>query len=74
MTIPAYVPPSQWVADRASFVSDSIRDGGDGIVVARCVEGIALVACQSGADLPQGYEVDLRDSRSACLCRGRDLP
>ena len=54
MTIPSYVPPSQWVADRASFVSDSIRDGGDGVIVARCAEGIALVARQSGADLPRG--------------------
>ncbi|MGK2308512.1 proteasome subunit alpha [Cutibacterium sp. V947] len=54
MTIPAYVPPRQWVADRASFVSDSIRDKGDGVVVARCAEGIALVARHSGAHLPRG--------------------
>ena len=44
MTIPAYVPPSQWVADRASFVSGSIRDGGDGIVV----EAVQLACATSG--------------------------
>ncbi|MDO4412007.1 proteasome subunit alpha [Cutibacterium sp.] len=53
MTVPAYVPLSQWVADRASFVSDSIRDGGDGVVLARCAHGIVLVARQSGAHLPK---------------------
>ena len=34
MTVPAYVPPNEWVTDRSTFVSDSIRNGGDGIVVA----------------------------------------
>ncbi|WCC80890.1 proteasome subunit alpha [Cutibacterium equinum] len=53
MTLPAYVPVSQWVADRASFVSDSLRDSGDGVVVARCAEGIALVAHHSEADPPR---------------------
>ncbi|WP_154563360.1 proteasome subunit alpha [Cutibacterium porci] len=59
--LPAYIPPSDWVADRSKFVSDFIRDGGDGVIVARCVEGIALVARQCGADLPKGmrsvYEI-----------------
>ena len=54
MTVPAYVPPSEWVTDRSTFVSDSIRNGGDGIVVARCANGIALLARQCGADLPKG--------------------
>lgn len=54
MTLPAYAPPSEWIADRSKFVSDSIRDGGDGVVVARCAEGIALVARQCSADLSKG--------------------
>ncbi|MES6871287.1 proteasome subunit alpha, partial [Cutibacterium acnes] len=54
MTLPAYAPPSEWIADRSKFVSDSIRDGGDGVVVARCAEGIALVARQCNADLSKG--------------------
>ena len=54
MTFPGYVPPSEWKADRSKFVSESIRDGDDAVVVARCAEGIALVARQHGADLPKG--------------------
>jgi len=54
MTVPAYVPPSEWVTDRSTFVSDSIRTGGDGIGVARCADGIALLARQCGADLSKG--------------------
>lgn len=45
MMVLVYVLLSEWVIDCFMFVLDFICNGGDGIVVVWCVNGIVLLVC-----------------------------
>ncbi|MCI1749384.1 MAG: proteasome subunit alpha [Acidipropionibacterium sp.] len=56
MTVPAYVSPDQWISDRADFARRGVGRG-YAVVVARCADGICMVAHNPSRSLHQTSEI-----------------
>lgn len=56
MTMPAYVSPDQWMSDRADYARRGVARG-RAVVVARCADGIAMVALNPSRSLRKTSEI-----------------